>query len=165
MTFLNIYLEYLQSSNKASVKSKPALSFFIPAICRSALWFLLLPIIKQFKVNYLTHKNLHCSKQICSGKAVLQSIPSCCRFKQTPSISPEIRYLIRHLCYLESQNHLSWRRPPKDHIDQLPCNEQGHLQLHQDAQSPVQSDSECLQGWDIRHLSRQPVAVPHPPYC
>jgi len=34
----------------------------------------------------------------------------------------------------------------KDHPVQLPCNEQGLLQLHQVAQSPVQLDLECLIG-------------------
>ena len=41
----------------------------------------------------------------------------------------------------------------KGHLIQLPCNEQGHLQLDQGAQSPVQPDLECLQGWSIHHLS------------
>ena len=45
-----------------------------------------------------------------------------------------------------------------------PCNEQGHLQLHQVAQSPVQPDLECLQGWSIHCLSGQPVPVPHHSY-
>ena len=49
----------------------------------------------------------------------------------------------------------------KSHLVQLPCNEQGHLQLHQVAQSPIQPDIECLQGWGIHHLSGQPVPVPH----
>jgi len=44
----------------------------------------------------------------------------------------------------------------KAHPVQLPCNERGHLQLHQVAQSPVQSDLEYLQGWSIHHLSGQP---------
>ena len=35
----------------------------------------------------------------------------------------------------------------KGHLVQLPCNEQGHLQLDQIAQSPIQPDTECLQGW------------------
>ena len=34
----------------------------------------------------------------------------------------------------------------KGHLVQLPCSEQGHLQLHQVAQSPIQADLECLQG-------------------
>ena len=36
---------------------------------------------------------------------------------------------------------------------QLSCNEQGHLQLDQVAQSPVQPDLGCLQGQGIHHLS------------
>ena len=34
----------------------------------------------------------------------------------------------------------------KGHLVQLPCNGQGHLQLHQVAQSPIQTDLECLHG-------------------
>jgi len=37
-----------------------------------------------------------------------------------------------------------------------------HLQLHQVAQSPVQPDLECFQGWGIYHLSGQPVPLFHP---
>jgi len=48
---------------------------------------------------------------------------------------------------------------------QPPCNEQGHPQLDQVAQSPIQPDLECSQGWDIYHLSVQSVSVPHHPHC
>ena len=41
----------------------------------------------------------------------------------------------------------------KGHVAQLPCNKQGHLQLHQVAQSLVQPNLACLQGWDFHHLS------------
>jgi len=41
----------------------------------------------------------------------------------------------------------------KGHLVQLPCNEQGHLQPHQGAQSPIHPDLERLQGWGIHHLS------------
>ena len=34
----------------------------------------------------------------------------------------------------------------KGHLVRIPCNEQGHLQLHQVAQSPVQPDLGRLQG-------------------
>ena len=53
----------------------------------------------------------------------------------------------------------------KGHLVQPPCNEQGHLQLDQVAQSPVQPDLECFQGWGIYHLSGQPVPVFHHPHC
>ena len=53
----------------------------------------------------------------------------------------------------------------KGHLAKLPCDEQEHLQLDQVAQSPVQPDLECLQGWEIHHLSGQPVPVPHHSYC
>ncbi|KAF1551686.1 Otoconin-90, partial [Eudyptes schlegeli] len=35
----------------------------------------------------------------------------------------------------------------KGHLVQPPCREQGHLQLDQVAQSPIQLDLECFQGW------------------
>ena len=53
----------------------------------------------------------------------------------------------------------------KGHLVQLPSNEQGHPQLDHVAQSPVQPDLECLQGWGIHQLSWQPVPVPHHTYC
>ena len=49
----------------------------------------------------------------------------------------------------------------KGHLVQALCNEQGYLQLDQVAQSPVQPDLECCQGWGIYHLSGQPVPVFH----
>ncbi|KAK4822001.1 hypothetical protein QYF61_006615, partial [Mycteria americana] len=52
----------------------------------------------------------------------------------------------------------------KGHLVQPPCNEQGHLQLDQVAQSPVQPDLECFQGWGIYRLSGQPVPVFHHPH-
>ena len=52
----------------------------------------------------------------------------------------------------------------KGHLVQHPCSQQEHLQLDQDAQSPSQPDLECLQGQGIRHISGQPVPVPHHPY-
>jgi len=36
----------------------------------------------------------------------------------------------------------------RGHLVQCLCDEQGHLQLDQTAQSPVQPDREHLQGWD-----------------
>jgi len=45
-----------------------------------------------------------------------------------------------------------------------PCNEQGHAQLDQVAQSPVQPDLECLQRQGINHISVLPVLVPNYPY-
>ena len=51
------------------------------------------------------------------------------------------------------------------HLAQHPCSEQGHPQLGQGAQSPIQPDLERLQGWGIHHLSGQSVPVSHHPYC
>ena len=51
----------------------------------------------------------------------------------------------------------------KGHLVQLSCSEEGHLQLQQAAQSPVQPDLERLQGRSIHLLSGQLVPVPHRP--
>jgi len=53
----------------------------------------------------------------------------------------------------------------KGHLVQILCNEQGHVQQDWGAQSLVQPDLECLQGWGSHHLSEQSVPVPHHPYC
>ena len=53
----------------------------------------------------------------------------------------------------------------KGHLVPLPCSEQGHLQLHQIAQTPIQPDLECLQGWGFHHLSGQCVSMPHHSHC
>lgn len=42
------------------------------------------------------------------------------------------------------------------------CNEQGHPELDQTAQSPIQPDLGCFQGWGIYHLSGQPVPISPP---
>jgi len=49
------------------------------------------------------------------------------------------------------------------HPVQPPCHEQGHLQLEQVAQSPVQPDLEGFQGGGISHLSGQPGPGFHHP--
>lgn len=56
---------------------------------------------------------------------------------------------------LESQNCLSRKRPLKAIQSNSPCNEQGHLQLHQVAQSPIGPDTECLQGRSNHPFSGQ----------
>ena len=53
----------------------------------------------------------------------------------------------------------------KGQLVQPPCNEQGHPPLDQVAQSPVQPDLECFQGWSIYHLSGQPVPLFFHPHC
>ena len=45
-----------------------------------------------------------------------------------------------------------------------PCSEQGHLQLAQVAQSPVQPGLEHFLGWDLHYLSGQPVPVLRHPH-
>ena len=49
----------------------------------------------------------------------------------------------------------------KDHLVQLPCSEQGHVQPDEVAQGLIQPCLECLQGQGINHTSGQPVPVPH----
>jgi len=53
----------------------------------------------------------------------------------------------------------------KGHLVQPLCSEQGHLQLHQVAQSPVQPGLEHFQGRGLHCLSGQPVPVFHNPHC
>ena len=48
---------------------------------------------------------------------------------------------------------------------QPPCYLQGRQPLDQAAQSHIQSDLECLQGWGIHNLLGQPVPVCHHPLC
>ncbi|KAK4810711.1 hypothetical protein QYF61_007685 [Mycteria americana] len=50
------------------------------------------------------------------------------------------------------------------HLVQPPCHRQGHLQLNQVTQSPVQPDLECFRGWGLHYLSGQPVPVSHHPH-
>jgi len=56
----------------------------------------------------------------------------------------------------------------KGHLVQCPCDEQGHLQLHQvllyPVSGPIQPDTGRLQGWGIHHLSGQSVPVLRYPY-
>jgi len=52
----------------------------------------------------------------------------------------------------------------RGHLAQPTCSEQGHLQLDQVAQSPVQPGLECFQGWGLHYLSGQPVPVFHQPH-
>ena len=47
----------------------------------------------------------------------------------------------------------------KGHLVQLSCSEQGHLQLEQGAQNPLQPALDCLQRGGIHHLSGLPVLV------
>ena len=51
----------------------------------------------------------------------------------------------------------------RGHLAQPPCSEQGHLQLDQVAQSPVQPGLECFQGWGLHYLFGQPGPLFHHP--
>jgi len=53
----------------------------------------------------------------------------------------------------------------RGHLVQTPCREQGHLQLDQVAQSPVQPGLERFQGWGIDRLSGQPGPRFHHAHC
>ena len=52
----------------------------------------------------------------------------------------------------------------RGHPVQPLCNVQGHLQLNQVTQIPIQPGLERFQGWGICHLSGQPVPVSHHPH-
>jgi len=52
----------------------------------------------------------------------------------------------------------------RGHLAQPPCREQGHLQLDQVAQNPIQPDLGCSQGRGLLYLSGQPVPVFHHPH-
>ena len=71
---------------------------------------------------------------------------------------------LRKLILLYLKNYRV-KRNLKGHLFQLPCNEQGHLQLDHVAQSPIEPDPEGLQGWGIHNLFGQPVPMPHHLYC
>lgn len=67
------------------------------------------------------------------------------------------------LCVWDKFSHLCNNRCfHKLIVHSLPCNEQGHPELDQAAQSPIQPDLRCFQGWGIYHLSGQPVPVSPP---
>jgi len=67
----------------------------------------------------------------------------------------------QHLRITESQMFWVGRDDHKGHLVQLTCDEQGHLQLDQFAQSIVQPDFECFKGQNFHHLSGRSVPVPH----
>ena len=66
-----------------------------------------------------------------------------------------------------SENHrIIWvGRTFKGPLVLSPCSEQGHLQLDQVAQNPIQSCLECFQGWGIDHVSGKPVPGFHHLRC
>ncbi|KAK4813629.1 hypothetical protein QYF61_014389, partial [Mycteria americana] len=82
-----------------------------------------------------------------------------------PSLLRERSQSRRHRCS-ELPSHITlWvGRDLYRSSSPTPLQEQGHLQLDQVAQSPVQPDLEGFQGWGIYHLSGQPVPVPHHPH-
>ena len=53
----------------------------------------------------------------------------------------------------------------KDYLAELPCNEQGHPQLYQVAQSIIQPGLESRQGQGFNYISSQPVSVRHHSHC
>ena len=58
---------------------------------------------------------------------------------------------------------LELERTSIGHLVQLPCNEQGNLQLDQVAQALIQPHLESVQGQGIHHLSGQTLPVPYHP--
>lgn len=74
--------------------------------------------------------------------------------KREERASPPYRRKDQTLFNLESYNHIltesfELKGTFNGHLVQLPCDEQGHLQLHQTAQSPVQPELGWLRGWGI----------------
>ena len=63
------------------------------------------------------------------------------------SLNAELKYNRKYKQTLELEGTF------KGHLVQLPCNEQGHPQLDQIAQSLVQPGLESLQGWGTHHTS------------
>jgi len=55
-------------------------------------------------------------------------------------------------------------RDLKDYLVPTPCHEQGHLPLHQVAQSSIQPGLKHFQGGGIHNFSGQPVSVFHHPH-
>jgi len=53
----------------------------------------------------------------------------------------------------------------RSHLAQPSCSEQGHLQLDQVTQSPIQPGLESFQGWGLHYFSGQPVPGFHHPHC
>lgn len=52
---------------------------------------------------------------------------------------------------IEQWTDFGWKGPFKYHLVHSPCHWQGHLSLDQITQSPIQPDSEHLQGWGIHN--------------
>jgi len=57
-----------------------------------------------------------------------------------------------------------WEGIFEGHLVQPTCEDQGHLQLDQVAQSPIQPNLECSRVWGTDHLSGQPVPEFHHPH-
>lgn len=51
------------------------------------------------------------------------------------------------------------------HLNQLTCNEKGHLYIQQGVQSFSQPDLECCQGWDTYDFSGQSMPAFHHLHC
>ena len=73
-------------------------------------------------------------------------------------------FTVQLLSYDRIIECFGWEGTFRGHLAQPPCNEKGHLQLDQVAQSPVQPGLECFQGWGLHYFSGQPVPVPHYPH-
>lgn len=54
---------------------------------------------------------------------------------------------------IESCNSLSLKGPFKDYLVQTLCNELGHIQLEQIAQSPIEPDLEYLREWEYKNCT------------
>lgn len=83
-----------------------------------------------------------------------QSSVSCfLRIWKVLNIVTDTFFFNRDLFFLESQNSLGWRASFKGHLLQPTCNEQGHLQPNQVAQSLSNLTWNASRGLGIHHLS------------
>ena len=62
----------------------------------------------------------------------------------------------KYICTYAVIERLGLEETFRGHLAQPPCREQGHLQVDQVAQSPVQPDLECFQGWGISQVVGNP---------
>lgn len=110
------------------------------------------------------------------------AITSCCSWIFTSEISRTIYFILWRsfssnvwvflLC--EKCFHLLYHRiieciwlegSFKSHLVLPLCNERGHIPLNQVAQTLVQPNLKCFQGWGMDLLSGQPVPMSHHCHC
>jgi len=128
----------------AAVCHYPFLKSFISVTCTGSLFRVLLSS-KRNSVRVWTVLKVRGHFQIWANLS----------FKLIPSFT----------VYHRTIESLELERTFKDHLVQLPCNEQGHPQLDQVVRGLIQPCLESLLGWSINHITGQPLSVPYHPRC